>query len=66
MQMFKVDGMTCGHCERTVTQAVHGVDPAAAVKVDLAAGTVGVESKLPADRLAQAIVSEGYPARPLG
>ena len=22
MQRFKVDGMTCGHCERAVTEAI--------------------------------------------
>jgi copper chaperone CopZ len=31
-QTFNVQGMTCGHCERTVTQAVKSVDPAAEVK----------------------------------
>ena len=27
-QTFVVQGMTCGHCERAVTQAVQRVDPA--------------------------------------
>ena len=30
--VFTVQGMTCGHCERAVTQAVQGVDDQAQVK----------------------------------
>ncbi|MEN9780755.1 MAG: Heavy-metal-associated domain, partial [Pseudomonadota bacterium] len=26
-QTFQVQGMTCGHCERAVTQALKSVDP---------------------------------------
>ena len=31
-QTFNVQGMTCGHCERAVTQAVKTVDPPAEVR----------------------------------
>ena len=66
MQEFEVSGMTCGHCVRAVTEAIHGVDAAAQVAVDLSAGraTVRDETASP-DRVAQAIAAEGYPARPL-
>ena len=33
-----VEGMTCGHCVRTVTQAIQAVDPHALVDVDLSSG----------------------------
>ena len=58
---FQVQGMTCGHCERAVTQAVQGVDPAATVRIDRASGSVHVEHSS-ADRaaLAAAIAEEGY------
>ena len=62
MQTFKVDGMTCAHCERAVTSAVQRVDPAARVEVDLAAGTVRTSSEASAERLAAAIEAEGYGA----
>lgn len=66
MQTFEVSGMTCGHCIRAVTEAIHGVDAAAQVEVDLDAGRVTVrDGTAPADRLVQAIAAEGYPARPL-
>ncbi len=60
---FEVKGMTCGHCVRAVEQAVASVDPAAATKVDLASGTVQVDSTAPAGRLAQAIRDQGYEVR---
>ncbi len=65
MQDFKVDGMTCGHCVRAVTEAVRGVDPAATVNVDLSAGRVSVDSAAAPDAIAQAIAAEGYKAAPL-
>lgn len=63
MQVFSVEGMTCGHCVRAVTQAVQSQDSAASVKVDLAAKEVGVESRLSAEQVIEAITEEGYSAK---
>jgi len=52
--------MTCGHCERAVTQAVKTVDPQAEVRIDRATGKVDVESAQPREALAHAIAEEGY------
>ena len=60
MQVFNVEGMSCGHCVRTITQAVQAKDPAASVRVDLAAKEVGVESALSADQVIDLISEEGY------
>lgn len=60
MQVFDVKGMTCGHCVRAVTQAVQNQDPAAEVKVDLAAKQVSVQSQLSRDVIASLIREEGY------
>ncbi len=59
-QTFDVQGMTCGHCVRAVTQAVKAADAAAEVKVDLAAGKVEVQSEQPRAALARAIEEAGY------
>ncbi len=59
-QTFQVQGMTCGHCERAVTQAVKAVDPAAEVKIDRAAGQVQVQTEQPREAIARAIADEGY------
>ena len=59
-QTFDVQGMTCGHCERAVTEAVQAVDPNAQVRVDLGAKKVQVESDQLRDVIANAIRDEGY------
>lgn len=59
-QIFNVQGMTCGHCERAVTEAVKALDPAAEVKIDRAAGKVQVQTTQPREQVAQAIQEEGY------
>lgn len=61
---LNVSGMTCGHCERAVTQAIRLLDPAAQVQIDRTTGRVQVLSTQPAAALAAALAAEGYPARP--
>jgi len=63
MQTFNVQGMTCGHCVRAVTNAIKGEDPAADVQVDLAKGEVAVQSQLAAERVIGLIEEEGYSAK---
>jgi len=60
MQVFNVQGMSCGHCVKAITQALQAMDPAASVRVDLAAKEVGVESTLTNDQVIAAISEEGY------
>ncbi|WP_263140616.1 cation transporter [Pseudomonas sp. RIT-PI-AD] len=63
MQTFKVQGISCGHCVRSITQAIQALEPSAQVQVDIAGGEVKVESALSAERIVAAISAEGYPAR---
>lgn len=63
---FEVEGMTCGHCVRAITRAIHTLDPDARVDVDLAQGVVTVEGQLLADAAAEAITREGYTVRGRG
>jgi copper chaperone len=60
MQVFNVQGMSCGHCVKAITQALQAMDPAASVRVDLAAKEVGVESALTVEQVIAAISEEGY------
>jgi copper chaperone len=59
-QTFTVTGMTCGHCERAVTQAIKSLDPGAEVRIDRSQDRVEVESSTSREALAQAIQEEGY------
>ena len=60
-EQFQVQGMTCGHCARAVTEAVRRVDANAKVAGDLASGRVAVETDARREQLAEAIRAEGYP-----
>ncbi|RKE19945.1 heavy-metal-associated domain-containing protein [Streptomyces sp. TLI_171] len=60
--VFTVAGMTCGHCEQAVGKAVGALDGVAAVRVDVQAGLVSVDSAAEPDEVAvrAAIDEAGY------
>ena len=62
---FLVEGMTCAHCVRSVTEEVSAIDGVSDVAVDLHAGgvsTVTVSSATPVDaeRVRAAVEEAGY------
>ena len=62
---FLVEGMTCSHCVRSVTEEVSASDGVSDVAVDLRAGgvsTVTVSSATPVDaaRVREAVEEAGY------
>jgi copper chaperone len=59
-QIFTVEGMTCGHCEKAVTKALLSLDAQAKVVIDRTHNSVQVDSEKPREALAQAIAEEGY------
>ncbi|ULL04707.1 heavy-metal-associated domain-containing protein [Pseudomonas putida] len=62
MQVFNVQGMTCGHCVKAVTRAVQEQDAEARVEVDLVGKQVRVQSELAQEQILTAIRDEGYQA----
>ncbi|WP_024677199.1 heavy-metal-associated domain-containing protein [Pseudomonas syringae] len=63
MQLFTVQGLTCGHCVRAVTEAIKNDDPAAEVQVELASKQVKVQSSLSPEQIIGLIGEEGYQAQ---
>lgn len=59
-QIFTVEGMTCGHCEKAVTKALLSLDAQAKVVIDRTHNSVQVDSEKPREALAQVIADEGY------
>lgn len=59
-QTFTVQGMTCGHCERSVTNAIKQIDPQAEVRIDRPQNRVEVHSSQSREKIAAAIREEGY------
>lgn len=57
-----VNGMTCAHCERAVTEELLNVEGVGGVGVDVASGQVVIEHALPISRAAveRAIDEAGY------
>ena len=56
--------MTCGHCVKTVTQTVQGLDAGATVDIDLALHRVRIESRSAAQEIKSALAEQGYEAAP--
>jgi copper chaperone CopZ len=59
---FTVEGMTCAHCRRAVTEEISAIQGVESVDVDLATGTVTVTAASPVDRtdIAAAVDEAGY------
>ncbi|EMF02377.1 heavy-metal-associated domain-containing protein [Streptomyces mobaraensis NBRC 13819 = DSM 40847] len=59
---YAVTGMSCGHCESAVTEAVGALGAVRAVKVDVAAGRVTVTTAGEPDdaAVAEAVDDAGY------
>jgi copper chaperone len=61
-RIYRVDGMTCDHCVRAVTQEVGGIEAVTDVHVELATGDVTVRSTRPLtdDEMTTALYEAGY------
>ena len=55
-----VEGMTCGHCIRTITNALQLLDPNAQVDIDLGMEEVNVAGNITVDAAVAAIQQAGY------
>ena len=59
---YTVTGMSCGHCEKSVSAEVSGIPGVTEVAADARAGTVTVSSAQPVDddRIRAAVDEAGY------
>jgi copper ion binding protein len=66
VQVFRVNGMTCGHCVRAVSDEVAKVPGVHRVDVDLGAGevTVAAENAVEQTQIAAAVEEAGYELGP--
>ncbi|GHF63362.1 copper chaperone CopZ [Deinococcus metalli] len=58
-----ITGMTCGHCQAGVTQALKTVPGVTDAQVDLKAGTAVVHGNADPSALVEAVLEEGYGAQ---
>lgn len=61
-QTYTVQGMTCGHCAAAVTREVERIGGVDAVRVDVGAGTVIVETTgvVSDEAITAAVAEAGY------
>jgi copper chaperone len=60
---FQIDNMTCSGCAKSVTKAIHSVDPQAKVDIDLPQKRVNVVSAADESAVAAVLEDVGYPPR---
>lgn len=60
MPQFKIDDMTCKHCEATITKAIQEVDAQAKITIDLNTHKVEIISDKSANLFASSITEAGY------
>jgi copper chaperone len=60
MTEFQIEDLTCSHCASTIANAVHSLDQAAKIEIDIAAKRVRVDSPLGPAKLAAAIRNAGF------
>ncbi|MFC8721735.1 MULTISPECIES: heavy-metal-associated domain-containing protein [unclassified Kitasatospora] len=60
--VFTVEGMSCGHCERTVTAGLTALNGVTNVTADAKSGQVTVESAEPLqdDQIRSAVTDAGF------
>jgi copper chaperone len=63
LMQFQIDNMACGGCARSVTKAIHSVDPQAKVDIDLNLKRVTVESGADQSDVAAVLEDVGFPPR---
>lgn len=65
-QTFTVDGMTCDHCVKAVTEEITKIEGVVGVDVELATGSVTVASDagVADDDVRAAVDEAGYEVRP--
>jgi copper chaperone len=62
-----IEGMTCGHCVRTVERALNGLAGVRAERVNLGSAIVAYDpSVIAPGRIEAAVVEEGYAVLSLG
>lgn len=59
-EIYRVEGMTCQGCARSVTGAILRAVPGVQVSVDLAARTVSVDGAADAEAVGRAVTAAGF------
>ncbi len=62
MLTLSIPAISCGHCVRAITDAIHELDPAAKVEVDIAARSAVIDTSADSAAVRDKLAAEGYPS----
>lgn len=62
MAIFSVPDMSCDHCTKTISEAIHKVDDGAEIDSNLDNRTIDVQSTAGNEAILLALKDAGYPA----
>jgi copper chaperone len=60
MQLFKVEGVSCGHCVQSISQALTALAPALQMTLDITTGELRVDDSLSVTQVNTALAALGY------
>jgi len=60
MKVYKVQGMTCGHCKASVTEEVSQLPGVVDIEVDVVSGTLTVSGDVSDQDVKSAVEEAGY------
>lgn len=63
---FQIDKMGCGGCAKTITNAIHSIDPAAKIGIDLVTKRVDITTDVDQATMHQALSRAGFPPLHIG
>lgn len=65
-QRFRVEGMDCASCAKSVEKAIRGLDGVRTAQVSFGTATLVVDGAIDSQRVQTAVKRAGYSARPVG
>ncbi len=60
MQVIRIKGMKCGHCQASAKKALEALEGVSDVEVDLEKGEARFEGEVPREQLREAIAKIGF------
>jgi copper chaperone len=64
MIRLTIPNISCGHCERAVTNAITALDAGAKVDINIAAKSVVIDTQATPEAVNASLAEAGYPASP--
>lgn len=61
MLTLSIPAISCGHCARAITDAIHELDPQAQVVIDIDGKSAAIDTRADPAAVSARLAEEGYP-----